>query len=157
MFLRQFIVLFVLIIANVSFAEQFNGKVSKVIDGDTIWVRSDSTTVKVRLSYIDAPELKQMFGMQSKKYLTSLVLDKNVEIHSYRRDRYKRVIGEVYIHNNNESVFINAKLLKSGHAWVYKRYRNNPYLMNLENFARMRKNGIWNLENPIEPWKYRKK
>jgi len=157
MFLRQFIVLFVLIIANVSFAEQFNGKVSKVIDGDTIWVRSDSTTVKVRLSYIDAPELKQMFGMQSKKYLTSLVLDKNVEIHSYRRDRYKRVIGEVYIHNNNESVFINAKLLKSGHAWVYKRYRKNPYLMNLENFARMKKNGIWNLDNPKEPWKYRKK
>ena len=95
MFLRQFIVLFVLIIANVSFAEQFNGKVSKVIDGDTIWVRSDSTTIKVRLSYIDAPELKQIFGIQSKKYLTSLVLDKNVEIHSYRRDRYKRVIGEV--------------------------------------------------------------
>ena len=157
MFLRQFIVLFVLIIANVSFAEQFNGKVSKVIDGDTIWVRSDSTTIKVRLSYIDAPELKQMFGIQSKKYLTSLVLDKNVEIHSYRRDRYKRVIGEVYIHNNNESVFINAKLLKSGHAWVYKRYRKNPYLMNLENFARMKKNGIWNLDNPKEPWKYRKK
>ena len=157
MFLRQFIVLFVLIIANVSFAEQFNGKVSKVIDGDTIWVRSDSTTIKVRLSYIDAPELKQMFGIQSKKYLTSLVLNKNVEIHSYRRDRYKRVIGEVYIHNNNESVFINAKLLKSGHAWVYKRYRKNPYLMNLENFARMKKNGIWNLDNPKEPWKYRKK
>ena len=157
MFLRQFIVLFVLIIANVSFAEQFNGKVSKVIDGDTIWVRSDSTTVKVRLSYIDAPELKQMFGIQSKKYLTSLVLNKNVEIHSYRRDRYKRVIGEVYIHNNKESVFINAKLLKSGHAWVYKRYRKNPYLMNLENFARMKKNGIWNLDNPKEPWKYRKK
>ncbi len=84
MFLRQFIVLFVLIIANVSFAEQFNGKVSKVIDGDTIWVRSDSTTIKVRLSYIDAPELKQIFGIQSKKYLTSLVLDKNVEIHSYK-------------------------------------------------------------------------
>ena len=157
MFLRQFIVLFVLIIANVSFAEQFNGKVSKVIDGDTIWVRSDSTTIKVRLSYIDAPELKQIFGIQSKKYLTSLVLNKNVEIHSYRRDRYKRVIGEVYIHNNNESVFINAKLLKSGHAWVYKRYRKNPYLMNLENFARMKKNGIWNLDNPKEPWKYRKK
>ena len=157
MFLRKYLIFFILIFANVSFAEQFNGKVSKVIDGDTIWVRSDSTTIKVRLSYIDAPELKQMFGIQSKKYLTSLVLDKNVEIHSYRRDRYKRVIGEVYIHNNNESVFINAKLLKSGHAWVYKRYRKNPYLMNLENFARMKKNGIWNLDNPKEPWKYRKK
>ncbi len=157
MFLRKYLIFFVLIISNVSFAEQFIGKVSKVVDGDTIWVKSPSESIKIRLSYIDAPELKQNHGIQSKEYLASLVLDKSVEIHSYRRDRYKRVIGEVYIHNDIESVFINAKLLKSGHAWVYKRYRGNPYLMNLENFARTNKNGIWNLENPVKPWEYRKK
>ena len=157
MFVGKYLIIFLLIIANDTFAEEFNGKVSKVVDGDTIWVNSANGTVKIRLSYIDAPELKQNFGLKSKEYLASMVLHKNVEIYSYRRDKYKRVIGEVYIHNNNESIFINAKLLKSGHAWVYKRYRDNPYLMNLENFARMRKNGIWNLENPIEPWKYRKK
>ena len=157
MFLRKYLILFIIIIANVSFAEQFNGKVSKIVDGDTIWVKSASGIIKIRLSYIDAPELKQDYGIQSKEYLANLILDKNVEIHSYRRDRYKRVIGEIYIHNNKESVFINAKLLKSGHAWVYKRYRRNPYLMNLENFARINKNGIWNLENPVKPWEYRKK
>lgn len=157
MFLRKYLILFILIISDASFAEQFSGKVFKIIDGDTIWIKSADRTEKIRLSYIDAPELKQNFGNQSREYLANLVLDKNVEIHSYRRDRYKRVIGEVYIHNNNESVFINAKLLKSGHAWVYKRYRKNPYLMNLENFARMKNKGIWNLENPTEPWKYRKK
>ena len=157
MFLRKYLILLTLIVANISFAEQFNGKVSKIIDGDTIWVESGDENVKVRLSYIDAPELKQNFGIESKEYLTNLVLDKNVEIHSYRRDRYKRVIGEVYIHTNRESIFINAKLIKSGHAWVYKRYRKNPYLMNLEEFARANKNGIWNLENPTPPWKYRKK
>ena len=157
MFLRKYLILFILIIANVSFAEQFNGNVSKIVDGDTIWVKSSNKTIKIRLSYIDAPELKQNFGIQSKEYLAGLVLGKDVEIHSYRRDRYKRVIGEVYIHNNDESIFINAKLLKSGHAWVYKRYRRNPYLMNLENFARKNKNGIWDLENPIKPWEYRKK
>ena len=157
MFLRKYLILLTLIVANISFAEQFNGKVSKIIDGDTIWVESGDENVKVRLSYIDAPELKQNFGIESKEYLTNLVLDKNVEIHSYRRDRYKRVIGEVYIHTNRESIFINAKLIKSGHAWVYKRYRKNPYLMNLEEFARDNKNGIWNLESPTPPWKYRKK
>lgn len=157
MFLRKYLIFFILIFANASFAEQFNGKVYKVVDGDTIWVKSVNKAVKIRLSYIDAPELKQSYGIQSKEYLTSLILNKNVEIHSYRRDRYKRVIGEVYIHNNNESVFINAKLLKSGHAWVYKRYRKNPYLMNLESYARTNKNGIWRLENPIKPWEYRRK
>ncbi len=157
MFHRKYLIFFILIIANVSFAEQFNGKVSKVIDGDTIWVKSGVEKIKVRLSYIDAPELKQNFGIKSKDYLIGLILDKNVEIHSYRRDRYKRVIGEVYIHNNKESIFVNAKLLKSGHAWVYKRYRNNPYLINLENYARTNKNGIWGLENPTKPWEFRRK
>ena len=157
MFLRKYLIFFILIFANVSFAEQFNGKVYKVVDGDTIWVKSNNKVIKIRLSYIDAPELKQSYGIQSKEYLTSLILNKNVEIHSYRRDRYKRIIGEVYIHNNNESVFINAKLLKNGYAWVYKRYRKNPYLMNLENYARTNKNGIWRLENPIKPWEYRRK
>ena len=157
MFLRKFLIFFVLIVANISFAEQFGGKVSKIIDGDTIWIKSDNQNIKIRLSYIDAPELKQKYGIQSRDYLANLILNKNVEIHSYRRDRYKRVIGEVYIHNDNESVFINAKLLKSGHAWVYKRYRNNPYLINLEDYARTNKNGVWGTDNPIKPWEYRKK
>jgi len=157
MFLRKYLIFFILIIPNISFAEQFDGKVSKVIDGDTIWVENDNSNIKIRLSYIDAPELQQDYGIESRDFLSNLVLGKNVEIHSYRRDRYKRVIGEVYIHNNNESIFINAKLLKSGHAWVYKRYRKNPYLMNLEKYAKINKNGIWGTYNPIRPWEFRKK
>ena len=89
--------------------------------------------------------------------MSSLVLNKHVEIHSYRRDRYKRVIGEVYIHDKNESVFVNAKLLKTGHAWVYKRYRKNPYLINLEEYAKINKNGLWERDNPVKPWEFREK
>ena len=157
MFLRKFIIFLILINANASFAEQFSGKVSKVVDGDTIWIKNNNENTKIRLSYIDAPELKQVFGIQSKDFLSSLVLNKHVEIHSYRRDRYKRVIGEVYIHDKNESVFVNAKLLKTGHAWVYKRYRKNPYLINLEEYAKINKNGLWERDNPVKPWEFRKK
>ena len=124
MFLRKYIILLSLIVTNNGFSGQFDARVIKVIDGDTIWVKSANKHVKIRLSYIDAPELKQKFGIRSKNYLTNLIQDKNVQIDTYRKDRYNRIIGEVYIHNDKESVFVNAKLIKSGHAWVYKRYRN---------------------------------
>ena len=113
--------------------------------------------VKIRLSYIDAPELRQAFGVRSKNYLTNLVLDKKVQIDTYRKDRYNRIIGEVYIHDDKGSIFVNAKLIKSGNAWVYKRYRNNRYLINLEDYAKTNNNGLWSTKNPLEPWEYRKK
>ena len=49
------------------------------------------------------------------------------------------------------------KMLKSGNAWVYKSYRNNIYLKNLENHARIKKLGIWSETEPIEPWIFRRK
>ena len=156
MFLRKYIILLSLIVTTNGFSGQFDARVIKVIDGDTIWVKSANKHVKIRLSYIDAPELKQKFGIRSKNYLTNLIQDKNVQIDTYRKDRYNRIIGEVYIHNDKESVFVNAKLIKSGNAWVYKRYRNNQYLINLEDNARANKKGVWGTKNPIEPWKYRK-
>ena len=97
MFLRKFIILFSLIITGSAFSGQFDAKVIKVIDGDTIWVKTENKHVKIRLSYIDAPELRQTFGVRSKNYLTNLVLDKRVQIDTYRKDRYNRIIGEVYI------------------------------------------------------------
>ena len=48
-------------------------------------------------------------------------------------------------------------MIKSGNAWVYKIYRNNQYLNNLENYAKANKKGLWNQDEILEPWKYRKK
>ena len=104
MFLRKFIILFSLIITGSAFSGQFDAKVIKVIDGDTIWVKTENKHVKIRLSYIDAPELRQTFGVRSKNYLTNLVLDKKVQIDTYRKDRYNRIIGEVYIHDDKGSI-----------------------------------------------------
>ena len=157
MLLKGYLVALLLLIFCVpSFADQYEGRVIKVIDGDTIWVKSSNKHIKIRLSYIDAPELKQTHGVRSKNFLTNLVLDKNVQIHANKKDRYNRHLGEVYIHNQKESVFVNAKMLKSGNAWIYLTYRDNFYLKNLENHARMNKSGLWAGKAPIEPWIYRR-
>ena len=157
MLLKRYLVTLLLLIFCVpSFADQYEGRVIKVIDGDTIWVKSSNKHIKIRLSYIDAPELKQAHGVRSKNFLTNLVLDKNVQIHANKKDRYNRHLGEVYIHNLKESVFVNAKMLKSGNAWIYLTYRDNSYLKNLENHARINKLGLWGGKTPIEPWIYRR-
>ena len=156
MFFRKYIILLLVLSSHV-YADQYQATVIKVIDGDTIWVKSNNKHIKVRLSYIDAPELRQKHGVHSRDKLSELVLNKNVEINTYRKDRYNRHLGEVYIFNSSKSVFINAVMLKSGNAWVYKRYRNNEYLINLENNARMANKGIWSNSEPLEPWIFRRK
>ena len=78
MFLRKYIILLSLIVTTNGFSGQFDARVIKVIDGDTIWVKSANKHVKIRLSYIDAPELKQKFGIRSKNYLTNLIQDKKI-------------------------------------------------------------------------------
>jgi endonuclease YncB( thermonuclease family) len=156
MFFRKYLILLFFVIINPVFAEQYDATVIKVIDGDTIWVKKDNKHIKIRLSYIDAPELKQNFGIRSRNFLSTLVLDKNVEVNTNKKDRYNRHLGEIYIHNEKESIFVNAKMLKSGNAWVYKKYISNPYLRNLENYAKVNKKGLWNEKNIIEPWLYRR-
>ena len=157
MFLRKYLILIIFFFIDLSFADQYTAKVIKVIDGDTIWVKSENKHIKIRLSYIDAPELKQIYGIRSRDFLINLVLDKNVQINTSKKDRYNRHLGEVYILNEKESIFVNAKMIKSGNAWVYKKYRDNLYLTNLENHAKVNQMGLWSEEDITEPWIYRRK
>ena len=51
-----------------------SGKVIKVIDGDTIYVRDyDNKTHKIRLAGIDAPEMSQPYGKESRSHLLELI------------------------------------------------------------------------------------
>ena len=85
MFFRKYLILITLLFINTSFADQYSAKVIKVIDGDTIWVKSSNKHIKIRLSYIDAPELKQVYGIRSRDFLVNLVLDKNVQINTNKQ------------------------------------------------------------------------
>ena len=137
-------------------SEEFVGVVTKVIDGDSVVIRHGNIFKKIRLSYIDAPEVSQDHGEDSKLFLKNIVLDKTVLVDTKRKDKYGRHLSDLYIHSNIESIYVNAKMIKSGNAWVYKRYRSNTYLINLENHARSNKIGIWKNDNPMEPWVYKK-
>ena len=135
---------------------EFEAEVLRVIDGDSIIVKNDDGKFPIRIKYIDAPEIQQKHGKESKDFLSNLISGKSIFISSPYKDRYSRYLSDVYIYDDETAIYINAKLIKSGNAWVYKSYRSNEYLMNLENFARNNSKGLWSSKKPTEPWVFRK-
>ena len=156
--MRYLIILsLVLLFPHYVLSGEYEAVVLKVIDGDTIYIKSDNGRKKVRLRHIDAPEIRQSYGKEAKIFLDKQIDGKKIIVNSDYKDRYGRDIGDIFVYNNDEAIYINAKLIKSGHAWVYKSYRKNTYLMNLENFARENMLGLWKDKSAIEPWEFRSK
>lgn len=153
---NNFFLIILIILSNNVYSAEYYGVVTRVIDGDSIVVKHNDAMNKIRLRYIDAPESSQNYGKQSKKFLSNLLMNKLVLVSTEYNDRYGRQLADIYIHNEKESIYINAKMIKSGNAWVYIKYRTNNYLINLENHAKINKKGIWKSSSPIEPWIYRK-
>lgn len=131
------------------------GKVIKIADGDTftLLLEHDNFKVRVRLVSIDCPEKKQPFSKKAKQYLSQLIFGKKVKVYYHKKDRYGRVLGEVFVDNIN----VNEEMLKAGYAWHFKKYSKDKHLAELENQARKKKIGLWNDPNPIPPWEWRKR
>ncbi len=125
----------------------------RIVDGDTIKGIVDGKEITVRLVEIDAPEMDQPFGVESKKFLKNLIEDKKVTLISEGKDRYDRTLGELFVNKNN----INETMVKSGFAWVYDRYVKNLLLYSYQDEAKSKNLGIWQSENPIAPWVWRRK
>src|SRR5262245_60707498 len=94
------------------------GRVTKVVDGDTLDVQLSSGTIRIRLHGIDAPEKAQPHGNVATAALSGLVLNKQVQIEPFEQDRYERLIGIIYLDDLN----VNAELVGRGHAWAFRRY-----------------------------------
>jgi len=91
----------------------FTAKVVKIADGDTITVLLDKTQHKIRLEGIDAPERKQAFGTKARQALADKVFGGTVRVEWKKRDRYKRIIGRVYLGDRD----ISQEMVKDGWAW----------------------------------------
>ncbi|TWO20728.1 thermonuclease family protein [Campylobacter hyointestinalis] len=143
----------IFLLSNISFANDITGKVISIADGDTLTIlTSDKKQVKIRLAHIDAPEKKQDFGEKSKQNLANLCFGKNAIAKVHSKDRYKRLIAEVFCDGENA----NLQQVKSGLAWHYKTYSKNKIYANAELEAKEQNLGLWMLKNPTPPWEFRK-
>ena len=129
-----------------------SGKVIRVSDGDTILIQSGSQKIRVRMYGIDAPELKQKYGEESKKYLEKRIMDKNVDIKVINQDQYGRKVGKVFYKNKD----INLEMLETGNAWFYEYHAKHEkdYRKAFKN-AKEQKLGLWKDKNPQNPRNFR--
>ena len=100
------------------------GKVTRVVDGDTLSVRIGRTTERVRLIGIDAPEVGGCFAANATAALRRLALNRTVRLSGdrtqTRRDVYKRLLAYV---NLPSGVDAGRQLLAGGFATVYETRR----------------------------------
>lgn len=130
------------------------GKAVRIIDGDTFDLLVVTTTHRIRLAGIDAPEKKQDFANASKELLGALCNNELLTVVVTDTDRNKRKIADIY---TQHKLWINKELVAKGMAWHFVKYSSNKELAKAELLARKQKAGLWSLKNPVAPWDWRKK
>ncbi|MGI9245660.1 MAG: thermonuclease family protein [Steroidobacteraceae bacterium] len=131
------------------------GTVVGVVDGDTVDVRLASGMIRIRLHGIDAPESSQPFGQSSKAALAALVLLRDVEVEPFEQDRYDRLVARLLL----GELDVNAEMVRTGNAWTYRRYADDPAYCTYEDAARQARIGLWRLpaEQRAAPWEWRQR
>lgn len=137
------------------FSQTYQGKVIKVLDGDSINILHEGKVLRIRLAEIDAPERSQSFWKKSKQALENYVAGKEVEVEEFDVDQYGRVVGHVY----QDDVWVNGELVRGGYAYVYREFAVSKKLYEYEGEAERNKTGIWQLPETerTKPWEWRKK
>jgi endonuclease YncB( thermonuclease family) len=135
-------------------AQAFDGVVTRVSDGDTLWVQPDDAArrpLKLRLHGIDAPELCQRWGLQARDALAARVLRQRVHVDVRARDNYGRALGALRV----DGADVSAELVSRGHAWSARWRGSGPYLRQ-EQEARETRRGLFEDAAAIEPRRFRR-
>jgi micrococcal nuclease len=124
-------------------AATFEGRVVRVKDGDSLMLfRPDvKRTSEIRLAGIDAPELAQPWGVQSRSALRRLVNGETVRVEVTDRDRYGRLVAMVWLGRTK----VNAEMTRQGHAWAFDRYLKDKDIRAGQDLARRQGRGLWAL------------
>lgn len=155
-----------MVIALVSFlaaaaAEtRFTGTVTRVSDGDTVWVQPDGAEgaprrkrVKLRLVGLDAPERCQPHGTEAGAALAAKVQGKRVTVRRRATDGHGRALGTLWLGEAD----VGAWLVREGHAWS-ARYRGDrgPYARE-ERAAQAARRGLFRHAAPQLPRDFRRR
>ncbi len=129
-----------------------------IYDGDTLRVIKDNQEFKVRFACIDAPELKQDYGIESRDYLRSLLKDNNyrVSLQEIIKDRYDRTVAVLYLENGKS---IQELQLINGWVYIYEKYRNDcpiyDDLKEIEEVTKSERVNLYSDDSLIKPWNFR--
>lgn len=138
----------------------YTGTVSKVYDGDTLHVIDvNGAKHKIRMAYIDAPEMKQAYGTRSRDNLRAAAEGRKVSVRVFDTDRYQREVAQVSVGKTD----LNLMQVQDGAAWHYKSYAKEQQdkadfadYADAQIQAERERKGLWKAKNPQAPWAYRR-
>jgi len=145
-----------------AFSTELKGKVARISDGDTFWVRLENgNKIKVRVWGIDTPEKfesKKLFreanrcgvSVEEMKRLGKLASEKAKELLDHSkvvlkekgRGYYGRFLAEAFLPDGTN---YGLEIIEEGYACVYRKNYNPDYLTALGKAKKERK-GLWNIE-----------
>lgn len=138
----------------------YTARVTSVHDGDTVRVTdAQGAKRRIRLAYIDAPELDQAHGIASRDALRRLIDQQTVQLTIHDTDRYQRQVATITLNGRD----INLAQIEHGNAWHYrsiarKRQNRADYARyaQAEARAKIERAGLWRGSNPLAPWAFRR-
>lgn len=132
----------------------FEAKVLSVADGDTLTVSHNRRKLKIRLYGVDAPEKLQEWGAEARLFTTNMIDEQTVRVTPVNRDRYGRTVAYVVLKGGTN---LNYELVANGFAWWYRQYAKNDLQFQFREIkARLQRKGLWNDDEPVPPWQFRK-
>lgn len=134
----------------------------RVVDGDTLELKVDGGTVKVRLQGIDAPERHQTgtdihgnevdIGALATDHLRNFLIgESQVRIDVVGKDKYGRLVVRAYVAGDHIS--LNEHMVRNGFAHDWPLYSKGEFSM-LQSYAKDKGWGIWQYAH-MQPWDYR--
>lgn len=134
-------------------------ELESVIDGDTIRIKYNGSTEKVRFLLIDTPETnhetlgEQPYGPQAKEFTKQLLAGQDtvyLEFDVSYRDKYKRLLAYIY---TKEGISVQEQLLQHGLARVAYIYAPNTkhvdWFKSIQKTAQQSAIGIWSVEDYV--------
>jgi endonuclease YncB( thermonuclease family) len=118
---------------------QLQGTVVEVIDGDTLRVLGDGGIVEVELADSYTVGLDEAYGAAARDALARLAARRNVEVSVIDRHGTSRLVGRVRADGRD----VSAELVRSGFAWVSRKYASDQELYWLELDAKTQNRGLW--------------
>ena len=146
--------------AAVAQGSTYSGRVSRVHDGDTLHVTdTDGRKHKIRMAYIDAPELQQAYGTRSRDRLAAEAEGEKVRVRVFDIDRYGREVAQVWRGNTD----LNLLQISEGAAWHFTNYAKKQQPKSdyadyaaAEKAAKQARIGLWKDRQAQAPWDFRR-
>lgn len=130
----------------------WQGKVTRIVDGDSLWVRpaEGGAPVELRMDGIDAPEICQSGGQAARKALATRLMGRAVQVETRRQDDYGRALASIFLDGEDMA----AWMVSQGHAWAY--HQGSGAYLALQAQAQAAARGLFVERNALLPRVFRR-